>query len=214
MRERYDENGKLVGLHNMIFDEVPDDYQMGSFLLNGRVQDLSYIGVMKHLRSIKAADEFEDKYFYSKEVISHLAIDYLSSALFLQKGIIADRGQEVVSLYLIPCAYLCKHSVELKLKECLLEKYGTIEQSHSVSELWDVLNEKELSCFDVLTAFIRELEALDKNEMALRYGVSVKLEPLKEEFKFDVDLLLANTKYFFNVVDEHIICKYRYSAKD
>ena len=60
-----------------------------------------------------------------------------------------------------------------------------------------------------LSSFIQELEAMDKNEMALRYGVSVKLEPLQEEFKFDVDMLLENTKFFFNVVDEYVICKYR-----
>ena len=27
-------------------------------------------------------------------------------------------------------------------------------------------------------------------------------------------MLLANTKYFFNVVDEFIICKYRYRVKE
>ena len=49
--------------------------------------------------------------------------------------------------------------------------------------------------------------------MALRYGVSVKLEPLQEDFIFDIDALLNNTKYFFNVVDEFIICKYRYKLR-
>lgn len=149
-----------------------------------------------------------------EDVLSHLANDYLYSALLLHKGILADRSTEVVSLYLIPCAYLCKHSVELKLKECLLEKYGRIEQSHSVAKLWSVLNEKELAQYGVIDSFIQELEAMDKNEMALRYGVSVKLEPLQEEFKFDIDMLLANTKYFFNVVDEFIVCKYRYRVKE
>lgn len=214
MRARYDENGKLIGSYNMIFDDVPDDYQMGKFLLSGQVPDLSFLGVMKHLRNIKVADEFEDNDYYSKEVLSHLANDYLYSALLLHKGILADRSTEVVSLYLIPCAYLCKHSVEPKLKECLLEKYGRIEQSHSVAKLWSVLNEKELAQYGVIDSFIQELEAMDKNEMALRYGVSVKLEPLQEEFKFDIDMLLANTKYFFNVVDEFIVCKYRYRVKE
>ena len=172
MRARYDENGKLIGSYNMIFDDVPDDYQMGKFLLSGQVPDLSFLGVMKHLRNIKVADEFEDNDYYSKEVLSHLANDYLYSALLLHKGILADRSTEVVSLYLIPCAYLCKHSVELKLKECLLEKYGRIEQSHSVAKLWSVLNEKELAQYGVIDSFIQELEAMDKNEMALRYGAS------------------------------------------
>ncbi len=26
MRNRYDSDGKLVGAHNMIFDNIPDDY--------------------------------------------------------------------------------------------------------------------------------------------------------------------------------------------
>ena len=26
MRPRYDENGKLIGSHNMIFDDMPDNY--------------------------------------------------------------------------------------------------------------------------------------------------------------------------------------------
>lgn len=76
------------------------------------------------------------------------------------------------------------------------------------------MNEKELAQYGVIDSFIQELEAMDKNEMALRYGVSVKLEPLQEEFKFDIDMLLANTKYFFNVVDEFIVCKYRYRVKE
>ena len=135
MRARYDENGKMIGSHNMIFDDVPDDYQVGKFLLSGQVPDLSFLSVMKHLRDIKVADEFEDNDYYSKEVLSHLAIDYLYSALLLHKGILADRGTEVVSLYLIPCAYLCKHSVELKLKECLLEKYGRIEQCQALERI-------------------------------------------------------------------------------
>ena len=209
MRPRYDENGKLIGAHKMIFDDMPDDYQMRQFLLSEKVTDLSYLGVMNYLRNINAADEFQDNNFYSKEVLSHLAFDYLFSALLLHKGVLADRGKSVVSPSLIPCAYLCKHSVELKLKECLLEKYKKIQQSHSVLELWNSLDEKGLKQYDNLDFFIKELEMMDKNEMALRYGVSVNLEPLKEDFKFDIDILLDNSKFFFNVVDEYIVCKYR-----
>lgn len=210
MRPRYDENGKIKGAHNMIFDDIPDNYKMRKVLLENQFYDLSYVGFMKKLRDSKVEKMFEDNNIYSKEVISHLAIDYLYSALFLQKGIASKRDVSVLSLYLIPCAYLCKHSVELKLKECLLEKYGKIVNSHSIAKLWEVLSEREVIHYEELNFFIEELEAIDKNEMALRYGVSVKLEPLKEDFTFDIDALLNNTKFFFNVVDEHIVCKYRY----
>ena len=213
MRPRYDENGNENRWHNMIFDDMPDDYIIRKIITVGRFRDLSYVGAMKLLRKNRISEEFEDNNYYSKEVISHLAMDYLYSALLLQKGIVAKRKDHIVSYYLIPCAYLCKHSVELKLKECLLEKYGNIEKSHSIAKLWDILAEKEVIHYEELNFFIQELETIDKNEMSLRYGVSVKLEPVQEDFMFDIDALLNNTKFFFNVVDEHIVFKYRYKGK-
>lgn len=125
MRKRYDETGKCLGAHNMTYDEIPDDYVMKKIILDDKVFDLSYLGVMKYLRSIKVDESFEDDAYYSKEVIGHMALDYLESALYLQKGIVADRGGEMVTYYFIPCAFLCKHAIELKLKECLLSKGGT-----------------------------------------------------------------------------------------
>ena len=83
MRERYDESGNVIGAHNMVFDEIPDDYEIKQVLLPGKVVDLSYLGVMRHLRDIKAGDEFGDDMFYSSEVVSHIVIDYLNSARFL-----------------------------------------------------------------------------------------------------------------------------------
>ena len=67
----------------MVFDEIPDDYEIKQVLLPGKVVDLSYLGVMRHLRDIKAGDEFGDDMFYSSEVVSHIVIDYLNSARFL-----------------------------------------------------------------------------------------------------------------------------------
>lgn len=215
MRPRYDDKGKIISTHNMIFDDMPDDYRMQSILIDGAVQDLSYTAFMQQLRNAKVADEFEDNCLYSKEVLSHLAIDYLYSALYLQKGIVEGRKEKhALSLYIIPCAYLCKHSIELKIKECLLEKYGKIENTHSIVKLWGRLNERAILHYDELNSFINELETIDRNEVALRYGVSVNLEPLQENFIFDVDALLKNTKFFFNVVDEYIIFQYSHKTKE
>ena len=210
MRPRYDENGNEYRWHNIIFDDMPDDYIMRHILLNNGFQDVSYVGFMKQLRKSKRVKVFDDNIVYSKEVFSNLALDYLDSALFLHRGIVAERETNIVSAYLIPCAFLCKHSVELKLKECLLEKYGNVEKCHSIVKLWDTLAEKEVVHYKELSFFILELEAIDAKEISLRYGVSVKLEPVQEDFMFDIDALLNNTKFFFNVVDEYIVCKYRY----
>lgn len=214
MRERRDQNGNLKGYHNMIFDDIADDYQIQKVILEDKVYDISYLGVMKHLRTIKAEEEFADDIFYSSEVLSHMALDYLESARFLYQGIVADRGQDLVTYYLIPCAFLCKHSIELKLKECLLSKGVRELKGHGVLGIWGDLNEKKILHGTELQRFLSEVEKIDNNEMALRYGISKGLAPLQENFKFDIDNLIKNTMFLFNIVDEYIICKYRYNRNE
>lgn len=41
--------------------------------------------------------------------------------------------------------------------------------------------------------------------MALRYGINSKLEPLSENYKFDIDNLINNTMFLFNVLDEYVV---------
>lgn len=205
MRKRFDTNGKCIGAHNMVFDEIPDDYIIKKVILNDKVFDLSYLGVMKHLRSIKVDETFEDNLYYSREVISHMAMDYLESAMYLQKGIVADRGGEIVTYYFIPCAFLCKHAIELKLKECLLVEGVKELKGHSVEALWNQIKTVAYPHYDELQAFIKEIEIIDKNEMALRYGINSKLEPLSENYKFDIDNLIQNSMFLFNVLDEYVV---------
>lgn len=76
MRKRFDKDGKLIGYHRVLFDNIPDDYQIRKTLLEDGVFDLSYLSVMKYLRTIKAFDEFEDNQVYSSEVLSYMALDY------------------------------------------------------------------------------------------------------------------------------------------
>lgn len=210
MRARYDESGNLKGYHNMIFDNIPDDYVIQKVIFEDKVYDLAYVGVMKYLRTINAGDEFSDDKFYSSEVLSHMALDYLNSARFLYHGIIGDRGQDLVTYYFIPCAFLCKHSIELKLKECLLSKGVSELKGHSVLKIWNDLNENQIPHGMEIQLFLHEVEKIDNNEMALRYGISKRLTPLQEDFKFDIDHLITNTMFLFNVVDEYIICRYRH----
>ena len=100
MRERYDDKGNLIGCCRMVFDEIPDDYQIQKVILKDKVYDLSYLGVMKHLRDNNVAPEFSDNNFYSSEVLSHMTLDYLNSAMYLHKGIIADRGQDLSLIHI------------------------------------------------------------------------------------------------------------------
>lgn len=86
MRERYDETGKCIGTHNMTYDEIPDDYVMKKIILDDKMFDLSYLGVMKHLRSIRVYECFEDDAYYSKEDIGHMATDHWNLRCICRKG--------------------------------------------------------------------------------------------------------------------------------
>lgn len=210
MRPRYDENGNIKSYHNMLFDNIPDDYKMQKVLTGDKFADWSYVGIMKHLRTIEVRDEFSNNKFYATEVLSHMAMDYLKSAQYLYSGIVGDRDGNIVSHYLVPCAFACKHSIELKLKECQIEKGFEKLKGHSVLEVWNALDERDIPHSKEITAFLWEVEKIDKNEMALRYGIGKKLEPLQEKFKFDIDSLITNTMFLFNILDEYVIHKYRF----
>lgn len=210
MRPRYDEEGNIKSYHNMIFDNIPDDYKMRKVLTGDKFADWSYVGIMKHLRSVEAGEEFFDKKFYSSEVLSHMAMDYIKSAQYLYNGIVGDRDGNTVSYYLVPCAFACKHSIELKLKECQIEKGFDNLKGHSVLDVWKALDETNIPHAAEITSFLEDVEKIDNNEMALRYGISKDLEPLQEKFKFDIDNLITNTMFLFNVLDEYVICKYKF----
>lgn len=210
MRPRYDEEGNIKSYHNMVFDNIPDDYKMQKVLTGDMFYDWSYVGIMKHLRTIKAGEEFFDKKFYSTEVLSNMAMDYIKSAQYLYSGIVGDRDGNTVSYYLVPCTFACKHSIELKLKQCQIEKGFETLKGHNVFEVWNALDEKDIPYAGEITFFLQEVERIDNNEMALRYGINKNLEPLQEKFKYNIDSLITNTMFLFNILDEYVIHKYRF----
>ena len=178
-----------------------------------KVIDMSYVWVMTHLRNINAGPEFQNDHFFSTEILENMALDYLHSAILLLYGVDNDRDGNTVTRYLIPCAYLCIHSIELKLKHCLVEKGDNIENGHDINILWEILDEKELPHYEEISGFLKEVSIIDENGTALRYGVSRNLTPLKESFMFDIEALVSNTMFLFNIVDKYIVQKYRYKQK-
>ena len=173
MRPRYDEEGNIKSYQDMIFDNIPDDYKMQKVLTGDKFTDWSYVGIMKHLRTVEAGEAFFDKKFYSTEVLSHMAMDYIKSAQYLYSGIVGDRDGNTVSYYLVPCAFACKHSIELKLKECQIEKGFEKLKGHSVLEVWKALDETDIPHAADITSFLEEVEKIDnKNILYLKANVS------------------------------------------
>lgn len=216
MRERHEKDG-LVRYHDVLFNSIPDNYKINSiFSENGEFYDLSYLGLQKFLTETYAdkelgdydfGKEFQDENFIRKDVFYHLALDYLNSARFLRMGVNADRGKNMASNYLIPCTYLCKHSIELIIKRSLLEKGITSFRGHSVKKLWELLNETTIPHFIELDSFIDEVEKIDGDEMALRYGLDNQFHLLPANYSFDIDAFLVNTMFLFNILEEYVISK-------
>ena len=71
--------------------------------------------------------------------------------------------------------------------------------------LWQQLKTRGFPHEAEIEDFLIEVEKIDNNEMALRYGISKNLEPLSEKYKFDIDSMIMNTKFLFNILDEYVV---------
>lgn len=215
MRYRYDNKGEIIGSHSMVFDSIPDDYQVESiFVFDDKFPDLSYLGVLGHLKEYysqreleeyELGVEFHDDEWFRQELFENMALDYLNSARFLWQGINGGRTQDVVSRFLIPCTFLCKHAMELYIKRCLLSKGKKQFRTHSVKKLWEMLDAKSIPNYNRLTAFVEEVEEVDCSEMALRYGLGKDFKLISSNLHYDIDRLLANVMYMFKVLNEHVL---------
>lgn len=220
MRERKYKDGTCGGV-NLPYNLIPDNYDIKSCLTNG--YDLSYTGFMKSMikkyknevfgSKYERGSEFQNKDWYSQEIIVHQAYDFLASATFLRNGLNINRGRDIVSHYVIPCAYCCRHAVELYLKYCALAKGVESKKliCHKITDLWNIIDEKDIPRYDKITAYIQELDIIDENGMALRYGLNKAFDIPNENFQFNVDIMICNAMYLINVLDEFVILPYKYN---
>lgn len=213
MRKRKYKDGTYGGV-NLPYESIPDNYDIKSCLTNG--YDLSYAGFMKMMvkKYKNKISEFQNKDWYGQEIIEHQAYDFLASAKFLRNGLNVDRDGNTVSNYVIPCAYCCRHAVELYLKYCALVKGVESKKliCHKITDLWDIIDEKDIPRYDKITAYIQELDIIDENGMALRYGLNKSFDIPNENFQFNVDIMICNTMYLINVLDEFVIRPYQYNT--
>lgn len=219
MRERKYKDG-TYGSVNLPYEKIPDNYDIKSCLAN--VYDLPYAGFMKSMvekykdktfdSKYELGSEFQDKDWYGQEITEHQAYDFLASATFLQNGLNSDGYGNTVSNYVIPCAYCCRHAVELYLKYCALVKGLEPKKliCHKITDLWNIIDEKDIPRYDEITTYIKELDIIDENGMALRYGLNKSFDIPNENFQFNVDIMIHNAMYLINVLDELVIHPYKY----
>lgn len=211
MRTFYDENGNPVRSVAIPFEEIPEEYEIKSIKTDG-FKDISYLSYIRELS--ENSDDFKallknNEDAVGSHILSHLAYDYLQSAISLQKYVINDRYGPViiVSHYFIPCLFCCRHAIELKLKQCLYIVNKEKLNNHTIIELWKkIISKKTGVWLKKIDSFIQEINAMDENEIVMRYGLDKNLKLLKEKYLIDIDCLIDNTKYLFNVLAVECSC--------
>ena len=211
MRKFYDENGKWIRSVAVPFEDIPEDYMVRKITLPA-MQDLSYFGFMRELSEHSA--DFKEMLKGNEEeigvdILSHLAHDYLQSAIQLNFKIIEDRNGPdlIVSYYVIPCLFCCRHAIELKLNQCLFVVNHEKSNNHTIIDLWKKITSKQIGNeITYLNGFIAEINAMDENEIVMRYGLDKNLRLLKEKYMIDIDAWISNIKYLFNVLAVECSC--------
>ena len=139
----------------------------------------------------------------------------MESAIYLCTGVNSERDGDSISNYVIPCAYCCRHAIELYLKYCALVK--KIEPNklicHKIVELWNIVDEKHIPNYDNLTEYINELDIIDKNGMALRYGLDKSFNIPNENFQININNMIHNAMYLINILEEFVVRQQRYHEK-
>ena len=142
---------------------------------------------------------------YSDALYQHLSREYMDSARALATLVSEERKKintkdAVWSSYVNPCAFLCRHAIELKLKQCLACQSNLDTNHHNLTVLWEKINKDKLdsNAISQLTAFISEISKIDPNGESIRYGTDKKALPIKEPVNYDCLAIVSNAMYLFN----------------
>ena len=110
-------------------------------------------------------------------------------------------GESFLSQYANPCSFLCRHAIELKLKQCLSRQNNPITTSHKILDLWKKIDKNKLDSITIskLDSFLSEVACIDPNGEYIRYGTGKDSLPINHKIvSFDCVLLVQNTMYLFN----------------
>lgn len=197
-----------MSMKDFLCSDIPNEYQVrpciGVASQNGCLPETAGLSVMHALSKI-------DDISYNKMSLSQLSWEYLVSADILReewhKSMVYKEGQlqSYNPCIFIPCAYLCRHSLELKLKEliCRLSPENKIVTGHDFQKLWkkliDICPDPRLQKIEPVILDMREL---DDDGMKLRYSLDKQGQSYSgKSYYFDADILVDNTKYCYKIAE-------------
>ncbi len=205
------------------YKQIPDEYEVVSIFPKNGIYNLNSISVFKKLYNdeylktgiAKEIDgeiviDNEHLYYgneYSETLFRYLSKEYLDSACVLAQHVLQEEKEMTednifLSSYANPCAFLCRHAIELKIKQCLYEQKNQEINKHKLDFLWSKVDKTKLTKNEIeqLNKFIKEISSLDPNGESVRYGVGHDLLPMDGKSDFDCIALIHNAMYTFNVL--------------
>ncbi len=141
-------------------------------------------------------------------LLREMADDYLSAAdQLIQSLIVKENEMLSVNRSFIPIGYLCRHAIELKLKECLYAKGHDLTNKHDLQLLfnrfnWDDYTNEEW--FIKTKTIIDDISTLDNDGFHLRYGFATNGSLYDWDFyMFNPYNFVYDTKFVFNVFTKY-----------
>ena len=92
--------------------------------------------------------------------------------------------------------------------------FNSILLCKSSIDLWNILDERNIPYYDKLSNYIKELDTIDANGMALRYGLSKSFDAPNETFQFNIDIMICNAMYLINILTEYVVQSYLYKSNE
>lgn len=200
-----------MSIANFLCTDMPDDYQVhpcvGTSLSNDCLSEIAGLNAMHELGRM-------DDSTYCQASLGRLAFDYLLAADELREQFhqkLKYRDEKLYSYnphFFIPCAFLCRHCLELKIKELIyrLSPDNQLVAGHDLQKLWDkLISINSHPTFQKIQPVIADIAELDDDGMKLRYSFDKNGNAYDgKSYFFNIDILVDNTKYFYKVAEEII----------
>lgn len=201
-RKIIDYNGRVVRTRKVLFNEIPENYEIKSInsnnIIKSQIPALNI--VCETNENSKKKKNIADKEIIKLYYLSFAYLNYVSDRQDYEK--IRKKPINSINITIEQVgSYLCCLSIELLLKTILFDQRGNLEIDgkivHSIKKNWNSIvldNALRIKYND----FIKEVDLIyGNNGDKLRYNQDIKGKDFSD-YMFDYETLLNNSKSLFN----------------
>lgn len=182
----------------MIFDKVEFKRSIDSELYKTQMNGFND-STLKEYNPMLMSSIFK-KEFRDEKQSEEFIMSYLESAKIIMEETyrIQNKNLDVKKIFLsyslvLPTVYLCRHCLELAIKNAINSLGKTAKHYHNLSKLWNALREylkdrdisgEEMNLLNNMGIFIQSIDSIDDNGMKLRYPKQKDNSDSQKEFSW------------------------------